>query len=44
MRNEQLSVEVGVIAWMWEEGYLQGGRDERCSIKWDNTLRNDEGW
>lgn len=33
-----------VNARMWEEGYLQGGRDERWSIKWDNTLRNDEGW
>jgi hypothetical protein len=28
---------------MWEEGYLQGGREERWSIKWDNTLRNDGG-
>lgn len=29
---------------MWEEGYLQGGREEGWSIKWDNTPRNDEGW
>lgn len=42
VRSEQLQVQLGMWkAWLWEEGYLQGGGEERWRMKWDNTLRND---